>query len=283
MAYLWRVLVALPLLITFVASQNISTYLPTCAPPCIEDTIRNTTVCNGLDDNTCLCSRMQEVGQNSFHCFFRNCGSIPDARTQVMSGWQNFCSDVQGISNSTSTPSATPSSSPSASTTPSAVSTSTTARDPASAPALSTGAKAGIGVGAGIGSLSVIGGLVFLGFRLGRRKNGNAADHNDDQESGGAKDDAAVVMGCKAQLDGNAVSELQTDYGLGDLYYVKELETRERPAELWHGGDVGVSSPARSHPDIYCPATSGTSEPRVYEFPAELCADLPVRGDTGSR
>ncbi|KAI5928591.1 hypothetical protein F4810DRAFT_11746 [Camillea tinctor] len=300
-----HVLAALLFFTTFAAAQNISSYIPACAPPCIEDTVKNTTVCNGLDENTCLCSRMEDVGRQSFRCFFTNCGSIPDARNQVMTGWQNFCSVVQGTANGTTispTASSTPSAPTSASTAPGTTST------PAASSVLSTGAKAGIGISAGISGLSIIGGLIFLGFRLGRRKRGATLNTAEDQESSGANngnngdnDDksAADALGYKPQLDGNAVSELQPDYGPDDPNPVKELEARERPAELWHGESANIASPTAtvskldSSPnkdlapwtDNYCydPDPSGTYGPIVYELPTHPSMESSTMGHIDGR
>ncbi|KAI0431440.1 hypothetical protein F5Y09DRAFT_304912 [Xylaria sp. FL1042] len=259
------VLAALPFAITAKA-QNFSSYVPECAPPCVEQTLNSTKLCTGLDDNECLCNSFQPIVLSSRICFVQTCNNtnIEEIRSEITSGWQKFCNEsgipVDLTAGWSVDPSSWPtSSSPTSSTTlstTSPTSSSTAASDTTPTPisgGLSTGAKAGIGVGAGVGSLLVISGLVFLGFRLGRRK-GRGSESN-------AGNTPPASQGTYPETNPSGTADWSTAEGGGDVWAYKpqtpvaelpspsspvrhaelpahdvgELQTNEPPAELWHG------------------------------------------------
>ncbi|KAI3336915.1 hypothetical protein HD806DRAFT_22303 [Xylariaceae sp. AK1471] len=276
------VLVMLSLII-LAEAQNFSSYVPECVPPCVEQTLNSSKICTGLNDNKCLCTNFGQVLFPSTICFMQTCNSTngPELRTQVISGWQKFCSDSgtpvdlsmswgpggpggswgpgSPVSNSSATSSVTPSIPPTSSPPSASTSASILPSTPIPAPTsgLSTGAKAGIGVGAGLGALTVIGGLLFLGFRLGQRRkeasrsNLESARHVDeggDPKYDGLGNQGSTTMttteigqeswGYKPQLDGTALAELPSRLS-PDMemhgHDINELPVHERPTELWHG------------------------------------------------
>ncbi|GAP91119.1 hypothetical protein SAMD00023353_5600150 [Rosellinia necatrix] len=269
-------------------AQNFSSYVPDCAPPCVEQTLQDSKVCTGLDDNECLCTNLAQILFPSRQCFIQTCGAgnPNDLRTEIISGWQKFCNDSGTPANfsggfgsggppgipftsSSTTSSITTSASPVAS--PTASSDVTPAPLPASTASsdLSTGAKAGIGVGVGVGSLAVIGGLVFLGFRLGQKRTRARQEGVEDTEDfvggeGGRTGDGYAYGSTASPLtlpttatgtlvegggDHAAADKIQSsrDATLAELpspsspraelpaHDVKELPAQEHPAELWHG------------------------------------------------
>ncbi|KAI1354460.1 hypothetical protein F5Y01DRAFT_250986 [Xylaria sp. FL0043] len=252
------VLAALSFAITAKA-QNFSSYVPECAPPCVEQTLNNTKLCTSLDDNKCLCNSFQPIVFSARICFVQSCNNtnIEEIRSEITSGWQKFCNDSgipldltagwsPGPSSLPTSPSLT-SSSPTSSTTLSTsppTSSSTASSDTAPTTAsgsLSTGAKAGIGVGAGVGSLLVIGGLVFLGFRLGRRKGeDDAGDPPPDPSSTTDWPTAEGGGDVWAYKPQTPIAELPSPSSLVQhaelpAQEVGELQTNEPAAELWHG------------------------------------------------
>ncbi|KAI1743767.1 hypothetical protein F4680DRAFT_319459 [Xylaria scruposa] len=253
-------------------AQNFSSYVPECAPPCVEQALNSTKACTGLNDNKCLCTNFQQIIYPARICFLQTCNNtdINALRSEITSGWQKFCNDSGTpldlssgwnpggpggpgfpVPSSTVTTSVTPSIPPTSSSTSSS-STAPSETVSATSSDLTTGAKAGIGVGVGVGSLAVIGGLVFLAFRLGqqkRRPDRNEAGGTSPPNEGGHLEDgrgiasvtqhttAAEVEGAyKKQPEGAAELpsppsprvELPADD-------VRELPAHERPVELWHG------------------------------------------------
>ncbi|KAI1752936.1 hypothetical protein F4782DRAFT_499130 [Xylaria castorea] len=253
--------------IILVEAQNFSSYVPECAPPCVEQTLNSTKVCTGLDDNSCLCTNFQQIVLSARICFVQTCNNtnVEALRSEITSGWQKFCNDsgtpldlMSGWNpggpespapTSSVTTSATLSISSTSSLTSSATSSSTTPSDTASATSsdLSTGAKAGIGVGVGVGSLAVISGLVFLGFRLGRQKrerDRNEAEGEDGRGTASAAQHTTAAWTAaegggehwayKEQPEGATLAELPTPHVELPADDVRELPAHERPAELWH-------------------------------------------------
>ncbi|KAI0099659.1 hypothetical protein GGR51DRAFT_535327 [Nemania sp. FL0031] len=238
-------------------AQNFSSYVPECAPPCVEQTLNSSKVCTGLDDNKCLCTNISQILFPSIECFTQTCNNtnLQELRSEIVSGWMSFC-NASGTPASisyggwggpgghqipTSTSSLVTTSSP---TTLSTSATSTSAMpdatSPAASPDLSTGAKAGIGVGAGVGSLALISGLVFIGFRLGQqRKERNRSEaestvpfngENPDDGVGGAefyKPDAEAIA--LSELHPHSVPPAEMP-----AHDIRELPVTETPAELWH-------------------------------------------------
>lgn len=101
---------------------------------------------------------------------------------------------------------------------------------------LSKGAVVGIAIGAGIGCILTTGGLLLFAFRLGKghwnRNQVEASQGPGRQEEGGG-DPNELDNKDKPQLEGQPISELQTDYTIsGPKESIKELPTQERPAEL---------------------------------------------------
>ncbi|KAI1304408.1 hypothetical protein F5Y03DRAFT_179070 [Xylaria venustula] len=252
-------------------AQNFSSYVPECAPPCVEQTLNSTNLCTGLSNNKCLCTNFAPIILSSRICFVQSCNNpdIQEIRSEITTGWQKFCNDTGIPVNLTtdwdSTPSSFPFSWSTASSTITSISStsspteSNTAIPNTSSGSLSTGAKAGIGVGAGVGSLAVISGLVFLGFRLGRRRNRKSAVI-------GARSAPPVSEGTDPDRGQSAPISNTTDWataeGGGDVWAykpqttiaelpspsspqqrtaelpgheVRELQTHEPPVELWHG------------------------------------------------
>ncbi|KAI5868010.1 hypothetical protein GGS23DRAFT_7020 [Durotheca rogersii] len=120
---------------------------------------------------------------------------------------------------------------------------------------LSTGAIVGIAVGVGVFVVSITGGLLVFAFRLGRRRPDsdpadpalNSPQHSNGGEvgrgggeGGGGEGQGAVAVAeageeaeePKPQLSGTPLNELQAEYTVAGFDPLKELETRERPAEL---------------------------------------------------
>ncbi|KAI1426082.1 hypothetical protein F5Y12DRAFT_307375 [Xylaria sp. FL1777] len=255
------VLAALSFAVT-TRAQNFASYVPECALPCVEQTLNSTKLCAALDDNKCLCTNFSPIILSSRICFVQACNtSIAQTRSEITSGWQKFCND-SGIpvnltdwdsSLPSSFPNPFPSPFPTSSTTPSI---SPTASSPASndtisitASGLSTGAKAGIGVGAGVGSLVVISGLVFVGFRLGRsrKRENNAGDsegtHPDHEQSTTLSstpnwttaEGGGDVWPYKPQTPVAELATPSSPHAELPAHDIKELQTNEHPAELWHG------------------------------------------------
>ncbi|KAI1127525.1 hypothetical protein F5Y10DRAFT_242698 [Nemania abortiva] len=256
-------------------AQNFSSYVPECATSCVEETLNSTKACASIDDNKCLCTNFPEILFPSIQCFMSTCNSSNTAalRSEITSGWQKFC-NASGTpivfptggwnpggpeSPVTSPTSAATSSSVASSTSPTSTSTSpaATAAAAATSSGLSTGAKAGIGVGAGVGSLAVIGGLVFLGFRLGKKRRENEAE--DTALSNGGHPDDGQAHGTGSQMSGTPLDrgatgeewvykpELGAATPLSELHAhsvppsempahdIRELPVTEIPVELWHG------------------------------------------------
>ena len=144
---------------------------------------------------------------------------------------------------------------PGSSSTPSVTPTPSSTASSENASGLSTGQKAGIGVGAGVGSLLVIGGLVFLGFRLGKQR-------KKRESKIGAGNTPASIGGTDPAHGQNATHSpppnWRTAEGGGDVWTskppdfielpsppsvhaempaqeVSELPAHNQPAELWHG------------------------------------------------
>ncbi|KAI0910435.1 hypothetical protein F4823DRAFT_371053 [Ustulina deusta] len=235
--------------------QNFSSYVPECAPPCVEQTLNSTKLCAGLDDSKCLCTNFSQITFSSRICFVQTCNAnIEELRSEIISGWQKFCNDSGTPINSSTdwnqvpgsfptssalTSSATPSMSPTSSPTAS------NDTIPMTASGLSTGAKAGIGVGAGVGSLLLIGGLVSLGFRLGRQKNreskndaGNTPPFNDGTHpEHGQSETLSNTTNWPTAEGGGDVWADKRQPALAELpaHDVRELPTNEHPVELWHG------------------------------------------------
>jgi hypothetical protein len=112
-------------------------------------------------------------------------------------------------------------------------------------------------VGAGLAALAAIGGLVFLGFRLGRQKKGAGGGSNNAAETTGPFDkdkeggspgrvtlagtaiergDEQHVGYNRPQLEGTPVAELaSSDYPLGTELPGHDVEVDKQPAELCHG------------------------------------------------
>ncbi|KAI0187771.1 hypothetical protein EV127DRAFT_410194 [Xylaria flabelliformis] len=299
-------------------AQNFSSYVPECAPPCVEQTLNNTKVCTSLNDNKCLCTNFQPIVFSARICFVQTCnntdvgalrcmykvyclsliapglkrhlawylskeglGTETDTQTaEITSGWQKFCNDSgtpldlssgfpggpespqNPAPSSSVTTSATPSIPSTSSSTSIVTSSSTAPSETVSATSsdLTTGAKAGIGVGVGVGSLAVIGGLVFLGFRLGqqkRRRDRNEAEDTSPTNEGGHLEDGhaiasatqnTTVAGTTAEVEGDhwayakeqpegaVLAELPSPRAELPADVVRrELPAHERPIELWHG------------------------------------------------
>ncbi|KAI0550121.1 hypothetical protein F4679DRAFT_220367 [Xylaria curta] len=253
-------------------AQNFSSYVPECAPPCVEQALNNTKVCTGLDDNKCLCTNFQQIIYPARICFVQTCNStdVGALRSEITSGWQKFCNDSGTpldlssgwnpggpgfpAPSSTVTTSVTQSIPPTSTSTSIATSSSTAPSETVSATSsdLTTGAKAGIGVGVGVGSLAVIGGLVFLGFRLGRRRRRPGADGaggtSPPNEGGHLEDGRGIASvtqhataGMAAEVEGSYKKQLEGAAELPSPHVelpaddVRELPAHERPVELWHG------------------------------------------------
>ncbi|KAK5627901.1 hypothetical protein RRF57_003616 [Xylaria bambusicola] len=239
-----------------VEAQDFALYVPKCAPPCVEQTLNNTQVCTSIDDNECLCTQFQQIIFPSIRCFIQSCNATNpgELRSEITAGWQEFCSDsgrpidlgsgVNTIVVELSTPSMTSNPAP----------TGSNETVPITASGLSTGQKAGIGVGAGVGSLTVIGGLVFVGFRLGQKKK----KENNDGDAPASNEEMHPDHGRSASLS-NA-TDWHTAEGGKDgwtrkspadpvelpspppphaelpTHEVRELPTtNHQPVELWHG------------------------------------------------
>ncbi|TGJ81451.1 hypothetical protein E0Z10_g7327 [Xylaria hypoxylon] len=235
-------------------AQNLTSYLPECALPCVKQTLNSTKLCANIDDNKCLCENASQIIFPSRLCFVQSCESSNpvELRSEITSGWEKFCND-SGTPISLATgggpvPSPFPTSSVTSSTLPTSSSTaSSDTIPPAPKSGLSTGAKAGIGVGAGVGSLVVIGGLVFLGFRLGRKRRAN----NAGGESIPPLNEGIHPGNGQSAILPDTTTTWTTAEGGGDNWAYKpqpafaelpahgggvtELPVSERPAELWHG------------------------------------------------
>ncbi|KAI0402702.1 hypothetical protein F4802DRAFT_599823 [Xylaria palmicola] len=242
----------------FAGAQNFSSYVPACAPPCVEQTLNSTQLCTGINDNACLCTNFPQITFSSRICFVQTCNiaDIGELRSEITSGWQRFCNDVGTPLSSGSpgpgwnpggpeSPVPSPSTTAASSTPPtsSSAASSDTVSPPATSSGLSAGAKAGIGVGAAVGGLAVIGGLVFLGFRLGRqrRRNAGAGDTGDtprpnggggDEATGGDGGDLAYKL---HKEEPAAPAELPSQDVEPPAHVARELLVTERPVELWHG------------------------------------------------
>ncbi|KAI0862343.1 hypothetical protein F4860DRAFT_125296 [Xylaria cubensis] len=262
-------------------AQNFSSYVPECVPPCVEQTLNNTKVCTSLNDNKCLCTNFQPIVFSARICFVQTCNNtdVGVLRSEITSDWQKFCNDsgtpldlssgfpggpVSPPPISSVTTSATTSIPSTSSSTSIATSSSTAPSETVSATSsdLTTGAKAGIGVGVGVGSLAVIGGLVFLGFRLGRqkrRRDRNEAEGTSTTNEGGHLEDGRAIASAtqnttaagttaevegdhwaythaKEQPDGAVLAELPSPRAELPADVVRrELPAHERPTELWHG------------------------------------------------
>ncbi|KAI1467231.1 uncharacterized protein F4812DRAFT_54900 [Daldinia caldariorum] len=200
------------------SSQNLTTYVPECAQPCVLTSIAQNSNCTGPSDVRCLCSNIRSIGPGAVSCAQGACAgnSTEQIRSELHSGFLQFCSDngapaggdFSGFPPFWSTPGggSRPSSSPpptaSATTTPSATSTLPVAatdqqqqqqqQSPDSGGGgLSGGAIAGLSVGGVIACIALTGGLVLYAFRLGRRHSklrsgGELGDHPNPPQEGGA-------------------------------------------------------------------------------------------------
>jgi hypothetical protein len=68
------VLVAVSFIIT-VTAQNFSSYVPDCAPPCVQQTLNSTKICASLEDNKCLCTNFPQIVFPSIQCFVQTCNT----------------------------------------------------------------------------------------------------------------------------------------------------------------------------------------------------------------
>ncbi|KAI0486647.1 hypothetical protein F4859DRAFT_308734 [Xylaria cf. heliscus] len=257
-----------------VKAQNFSSYVPECAPPCVEQTLNSTKVCTGLDDNKCLCTNFPQIVFSARICFVQTCNNtnVEGLRSEITTGWQKFCNDSgtpvdftsgwspggpeSPVSSSSATSSATSSIPPTSSSTSSSAASSASASAVSSD--LSTGAKAGIGVGVGVGSLGLISGLVFLGFRLGLQKRkgsrneeegtppfnegghpedgrGTATATLDTTATGTTAEGGGENWAYKVQPEGATLAELPSPDAELSANDVRELPAHEHPVELWHG------------------------------------------------
>ncbi|KAI0535544.1 hypothetical protein GGR58DRAFT_439766 [Xylaria digitata] len=230
-------------------AQNLSSYVPECAPPCIEQTLNNTKLCAGLDDNKCLCTNAPQIIFPSRMCFIQNCNSTNpiELRSETVSGWERFCNDSGTPINFSTDWNPRSSPFPSSSVTPSMMPTSSPAPSSESdtPSGLSTGAKAGIGVGAGAG-LVVIGSLVFLVFRGRQKKGGEDTTGGTPPLNEGIHPYDTAVTWTTAEGGGD-VWAYKPQLALAELSFqspphvelpahnVTELPVNQYPAELWHG------------------------------------------------
>ncbi|KAI0202728.1 hypothetical protein F4808DRAFT_57063 [Astrocystis sublimbata] len=262
-------------LTTLVGALKLSSYVPECAPPCIEQTLNTTKVCPSIDDNECLCSHVPQVAFRSKDCFVMACNySNPEQlRTDIISGYQDWCnasgtpvdlSDSGGFGpwgpgggGFGGPPTSSMVTMTSATSSPTSSAASNGSDTSAESSQLTTGAKAGIGVGVGVGSLAVIGGLVFLGFRLGQHKTkegGNDASNRPVFDDGGVakeapgtastavgttatgtagtEDGGGEDMAYKVQSQDTAPVELASPHTELPAVVVGELPVHERPVEL---------------------------------------------------
>ncbi|KAI0526243.1 hypothetical protein F5B22DRAFT_641394 [Xylaria bambusicola] len=244
---------------TTAGAQDFASYVPECAPPCVEQTLNTTQACASLDDNECLCTHFQQIIFPTIQCFIQSCNATNpgELRSEITAGWQKFCSDsgspidvMSGWGPGPRPSSSMSSSTPSITLAPAPTGSNETV--PIAASGLSTGQKAGIGVGAGVGSLAVIGGLVFIGFRLGQKKRkanndtGNAPASNEETQpdqgqsatlstdwhtAEGGKD----VWTHKSPADPVELPSPPAPQAELPAHEVKELPTTNQPVELWHG------------------------------------------------
>ncbi|KAI1327911.1 hypothetical protein F5Y16DRAFT_370692 [Xylariaceae sp. FL0255] len=279
--------IARTIVMTRTTELNITNYLPSCASLCVGQTLDRTGICEGLTDADCLCDNFVDIVIPSRECFISGCGgneTIEDVRSQVSIGWENYCNDAgtsinlssTGTTNTTNTtiPTSWPSEWPAATSTSPAASSTASPAVAAGHKNLTTAMKAGIGVGAGVGLLVTIGGLIFLGYRLGHRKalknEKNFDSPGDDEkekvgsdvESGTlpspTSDDARLhrlpVSGGatvrEGARDGDAeAAELESPLSpISPLSPLGELPVHERPAELWHGIMPAELDPAAEIP-----------------------------------
>ncbi|KAJ3579387.1 hypothetical protein NPX13_g1176 [Xylaria arbuscula] len=243
------VLLALSFAVAITAkAQNFSSYVPECAPPCIKATLNSSNVCTGLDDNDCLCTNFGQILFPSIGCFVSSCNAtnVQDLRSEITAGYQEFCSD-NGTPINFSGPEFT--------STPSTITPTPSSTASAGNAGLSTGQKAGIGVGAGVGSLLVIGGLVFLGFRLGKHRNkkgskddaGNAPVSNEGTNPIHGPDATHSPPPNWPTAEGGGDVWTTKPQGFVELpsppsvhaevaaQEVSELPAHTQPVELWHG------------------------------------------------
>ncbi|KAI1096432.1 hypothetical protein F5B19DRAFT_146421 [Rostrohypoxylon terebratum] len=258
--------VLLAYLLLVIATPSLVTYEPECAQDCVLKSINGT--CTGPEDSQCLCDNMRAVGSGSVVCAAAACNSsAEELALELRSGFTKYCSDanISVASSATAVPSfawggsgggwgasattitTTTSSTQTSSTQTSSTQTSSTgvlatgeAESPANVSAsssgggLSAGAIAGIVVGGVIGVVSITGGLLLFAFRLGRNHTNRKKDatgppdRGEEPESSSPDNDAAE----KAQLAGQPLSELPTEYALSGFDPIKELPTQERPVEL---------------------------------------------------
>ncbi|KAI1414659.1 hypothetical protein F5Y13DRAFT_13267 [Hypoxylon sp. FL1857] len=206
MASLRAVFPILTLIAVTLATQNLTTYMPECVQPCLQQTISSSSSgsCTRPEDSQCLCTNQPRIGYAALMCA-QNGGACPgnsteQLRSAMMAAYQQYCSDVGATGGWNSLggfpafttsgmvigPSGTTTSS---STTPPPTSTPTTVNDEPSSPgdsgrgnsSLSTGAIAGIAVGGGVAVISITGGLLLLAFRLGK---GYSSRKKDDGTAG---------------------------------------------------------------------------------------------------
>ncbi|KAJ8127537.1 hypothetical protein O1611_g6099 [Lasiodiplodia mahajangana] len=222
-------------------AQNFSSYVPECAPPCVEQTLNSSKVCASLDDNECLCTNITQILFPSIGCFTQTCNNdnLQELRSEIVSGWQNFCNASGTPANlsmggwrpggfetptpSTPTSSLVTTSSSTTSSSPTSTSAIADATSPATSPDLSTGAKAGIGR-----------------KERGRSEAESTVPFNGEQPDGGlgGAEGGENQWVYKPDAEAIALSELHphsippTEMPAHDI---RELPVTEVPAELWHG------------------------------------------------
>ncbi|KAI0850962.1 hypothetical protein F5Y00DRAFT_268024 [Daldinia vernicosa] len=247
----------LALIALAVASQNLTTYLPECAQPCIESSISKNSNCTGTGDVKCLCSNIRSIGPGSLSCAQGACSNSSEQLAyELHSEFVDYCSDNgEEVSSdfsgggsppvwtaswgktSSPTASATSMTSPVAATKPPS-NEQQSPSDPDGG-GLSGGAIAGIAVGVGVACILITGGLLLYAFRLGRRHSKRTqgeepAGPGPREEGGGDYNGIDNVLEAekKVQLEGAPVSELPTEHTLSGFHPVKELATHEKPVEL---------------------------------------------------
>ncbi|KAI1113229.1 hypothetical protein F5Y14DRAFT_228274 [Nemania sp. NC0429] len=239
--------------IVLAKAQNFSSYLPECAPPCVQETLNSTKLCASLDDNKCLCTNLPQLLFPSISCFTQTCDNrnFQALRSEILSGWTKFCNDLGvptsaptglgpfGPGNPFPSPPATPPATPPVTPTLPPTTASSDTSPTAGPSGLTTGAKAGIGVGVGIGTLAVIGGLAFL---WSRRKRIKATASGEGEGGGGGEYKSpppppSSEMTAHAELPSGPSPFSHTELSADDNA-MKELPVAERPVELWHEGSM---------------------------------------------
>ncbi|KAH9900619.1 hypothetical protein F4778DRAFT_152287 [Xylariomycetidae sp. FL2044] len=264
MGKITRLFTLLAVLAVPAVALNLTTYMPECAQGCIQAKLEDTSICPSQTDYECICHSQQAIGQGSIACTFPACGG-PDSRYQLIDAYQKFCADALGSNSSvTSIPSPTSSAvsttatgtagAGAGSTTTTGATGATAAADPATPPSssLSMGAKAGIGVGASVATISIVAGLLSIGFRFGKKRKLRGDGPTDPEASGGppsttapaatgptspppTKDDM-YETGDKPLLDGRPIAELDAQHDAPAMAAdsMSELPAYEKPIEMSH-------------------------------------------------